>query len=154
MLNRLDALQKYKRLILLDLMYKINHLKQPLYTFQVRNPGGTFLPVTYLLTDGEDSNILVATIQQIKKAYNKKRHKISYQQPQYFFTDNSAAEQLAIKKAFHGTYKNEDEVIHLLYQVHSRQTLKKRVKNQDIRKEIYSTFYYHTTEAFAKDAVN
>jgi len=79
--NRLDALRKYGRLTLLNSTHKTNHLKWPLYTFQVRDPGGTFLPVTHLLTDGEDSNILTAAMRQIKKAYNKGRRETSHWQP-------------------------------------------------------------------------
>ncbi|XTI89210.1 hypothetical protein V2W45_1239431, partial [Cenococcum geophilum] len=62
----------------LNLTHKTNYLKWPLYTFQVRDPRDTFLLVTYLLTNGEDSNILTAAMRQIKKAYNEERRKISH----------------------------------------------------------------------------
>lgn len=121
----------------------------------VRDSAGSFIPARHLLTDGEDSNILSLAIRVLKKCCNDGLADWKSWRPRYFLTDDSAAEQLAIKKAFRGMYEmgDEDEVIHLLCQVHSRRALERKVKNEEIRKEIFSAPYYHSTEHAARSAV-
>lgn len=155
-LHRLDTLRKRGRLTLLDSTHKTNFLGWYLYTFMCRDEAGSFIPSCHLLTDGEDSNILAEAILVIKKWLNQGLQDWQHWKPRYFLTDDSAAEQLAIKKAFKGVYAwgGEDEIKHFLCQVHSRRTIDKRIKDAEIRAELYSTLYYHTGKNQAELAVN
>lgn len=64
-------------------------------------------------------------------------------------TDDSAAEQLAVQNAFKGIYDGELDVKHLLCQVHSDRTLRKRVPVKAIQDEIRAALYCRTTETGA-----
>ena len=49
-------------------------------------------------------------------------------QPRFVHTDDSAVEQLAIRRAFPGLQEGEQEVDHLLCTVHTMRTLSDRVR--------------------------
>jgi hypothetical protein len=118
--HRLEKLRCHGRLVLMDSTHKTNLLGWYLYTLMVRDRYDNYIPCAHLLTDGEDSNILSAALCTIKRwCRNLVTNEYEQWEPRYFLTDDSAAEQLAIKKAFRGMYElgGEIEVKHLLCQV-------------------------------------
>jgi len=85
----------------------------------VRDEFGSWIPAVHLLSAHEDSDILKGALQQLKTwcmgGWNLR----------YMLTDDSAAEQAAVKKAFLGLKAGKQEVDHLLCRVHSNRTLQR-----------------------------
>jgi len=125
--HRLDSLRSRGYRSLMDSTHKTNYLGWYLYTVLVRDEFASGIPCAHVLTDGEDSQILTAGLRKIKQWCNRGRAESKQWTPRYFLTDDSAAEQLAVQNAFKGIYDGELDVKHLLCQVHSDRTLRKRV---------------------------
>jgi hypothetical protein len=144
--HRLNSLRSRGYLSLIDSTHKTNYLGWYLYTVLVRDEFASGIPCAHVLTDGEDSQILTAGLRKIKQWCNRGRAESKQWTPRYFLTDDSAAEQLAVQNAFKGIYDGELDVKHLLCQVHSDRTLRKRVPVRAIQDEIRAALYCRTTE--------
>jgi len=113
----------------MDSTHKTNKLGWYLYTIMVRDEYGAWIPAAHLLTNGEDSDILAEAMRYLKRWSKGQK---GQWQPRYFLTDDSAAEQAAVRKAFPGLVEGEQEVDHLLCRWHVWQTMTKRIKDHDI----------------------
>lgn len=147
--HRLDSLRSRGYLSLMDSTHKTNYLGWYLYTILIRDEHDSGIPCAHILTDGEDSQILAAGLRMIKQWCNLGRAQSKHWTPQYFLTDDSVAEQLAVQKAFRGIHEGELDVKHILCQVHSDRTLRKRVPVREIQDEIRAALYRRTSEVGA-----
>ena len=152
--HRLDSLRSSGYLSLMDSTHKTNYLGWYLYTIMVRDEFLSGIPSAHVLTDGEDSEVLAAGLQVIKQWCNRGRVNAQQWIPRYFLTDDSAAEQLAVQKAFKAVDEGEEDVEHILCQVHSDRTLTRRVPVGEIRDEIRAALYRRTTEAGALENID
>ena len=114
------------RLSLMDSTHKTNYLGWYLFTIMVRNDTGSFRPCAHFLTSNKDSLTIAKCLHRIKRWCRKAWN------PRYYITDDSPAEQLAVKLAFRGLKEGEQEVTHLHCRVHLERTLERRIKNKDI----------------------
>lgn len=108
----------------MDATHDTNHLKWYLSTFMVRDEHKSWIPAAFFLYDRQDARIISESLLHIKgwtSLYCQRRW-----QPRYFLTDDSAAEQAAVQRAFPGLIAGEMEVDHLLCVVHSERTLRRR----------------------------
>jgi hypothetical protein len=91
-------------LTLMDSTHNSNKLKWYLTTLMVRDEHHSWIPAVYFLHNKQDSEVLAASLRQIKQWCRQKW------QLRYIITDDSAGEQTAIKKAFRGLGEGEQEV--------------------------------------------
>jgi hypothetical protein len=128
MKRRLDSLIRHGILTLMDSTHKTNYLGWYLYTLMVRDPFGSHVPCAHVLVDSEDSNVLCAGLRRIKRWCREVTdNQLRVWEPRYILTDDSASEQLAVKKAFRGAEEGELQPSHLLCTVHSDRTLRRRL---------------------------
>lgn len=111
----------------MDATHKTNWLGWLLYTIVVCNQYGSWLPVAQFVTSDGDGDIVAAALQTLKRWCKEVNYKW---QPRYILTDDSAVEQKAVKLAFRGLIDGEQEVDHLLCQVHSERTLRRRLAGE------------------------
>ena len=88
----------------MDSTHKLNQLSWKLFTVMVRDEHGSWIPGAHMLSDNEDGDIVAVFLQQIKTWCRKSW------QLKYITTDDSAAEQRAVKLAFPGLIAGELEV--------------------------------------------
>ena len=76
--------------------------------------------------------------------------------PRFFLTDDSAAEFLAVQKAFPGLVEGEPEVTHLLCRVHSMRTLERNLKKKEkiAMNHILVALKYRRTSIGCDDSLN
>ena len=115
----MPILKKHGKLTLMDATHDTNHLKWLLYTVMVRDSSGSWLPLAHFLTEKGDGDIIVLALRKIKGW--------SGWIPRYFITDDSAAEQRAVRLVFPGHIIGEIEVDHLLCRVHYERTINRRL---------------------------
>lgn len=101
MAKRLEKLNRHGVLSLMDSTHKTNLLKWYLYTVMVRDGYGSYIPCVHYLVDGEDSDILIVCL---RKTQDWCRRLVVQEWmawvPRWFLTDDSAAEQKAVRIAF------------------------------------------------------
>lgn len=94
--DRIRILTRRGHLTLMDSTFSTNRLKWPLYTLMVWDESGCWIAAAHLLASNEDSAILAEALRRIK----------TWCQGgwilRYMLTDDSAAEQAAVKEAFPG----------------------------------------------------
>ena len=91
----------------------------------VRNEQANWCPAAHILASSESSEILAVGLRRIKQMCHYSWNL------RYILTDDSAAEQKAVKLAFHGLIDGENEVSHLLCRVHSERTLDRNLKGKE-----------------------
>lgn len=100
----------------------------------------------------EDGNIIAQFLRQIKTWCRY------FWNLRYVITDNSAAEQRAVKLAFPGLIvTGEIEVSHFLCRIHSERTLNRTLvgdKCKEARRHLYSALYYRKTSMGCEDSIN
>lgn len=115
----------------------------------VRDHTGSWRIVGHLLAQTEDGDILAETLKVFKKW--SKRWLL-----RYMLTDDSAAEQKAVREAFPDLDAGEQEVTHLLYLFHSDQTLKRNFKGDKLKKTfryMHSALHYRCTEVGCLESI-
>lgn len=122
----------------MDSTHKTNKLGWYLFTVMVRDEGNSWIPYAYFLSMYEDGDILATTLRQIKEWCRP----YTGWKLRYFITDDSAAEQRAVKLAFRGLIDGEIEVSHFLCRVHSERTLRRNLSPKK-----YSTSFAHLYKA-------
>ena len=115
--DRIMKLRRRGHLTLMDSTHCTNALGWYLYTLMVRDEYGSWIPSAHLLSAWEDSEVLAEALCKVKAWC------LGGWTLRYMLTDDSAAEQAAVKKAFRGLEAGEQEVDHLLCRVHSNRTL-------------------------------
>ena len=121
--HRINILRLRGYLTLMDSTHDTNWLGWYLYTMAVRDKTGSWRPCVYLLAETEDGDILAEAFQVIKQwcgGHGGWRFC-------YMLTDDSAAEQRAVRLAFQGLEEGATEITHLLCVFHSEQTLKRNL---------------------------
>ena len=110
----------------MDATHDTNHLKWLLYTVMVRDSSGSWLPLAHFLTEKGDGDIIALALRKIKGW--------SGWIPRYFITDDSTAEQRAVRLVFPGYIIGEIEVDHLLCRVHYERTINRRLAGDTLVK--------------------
>ena len=100
----------------MDSTHNTNALKWKLFTVMVRDEYGSFWPSGHMLSSNEDADIIAEFLKTLKKW-------LRIWHPRYAVTDDSAAEQKAVRLAFRGHQDGEQEVSHFLCRTHSERTL-------------------------------
>ena len=83
-------------LALIDSIYNINGLKWYLFTIAARSEHGRWILYAYMLAQYEDGDIVTAFLRQIKQWCGGRGGWLL----RYMITDDSAAEQRAVRLAF------------------------------------------------------
>ena len=142
----LDVLRRRGYLTLMDATHDMNGLRWYLFTAMVRDEINCWHPSAHMLCDAQDSNIISRFLLKLKHW--------CYWQPRYFLTDDSAAEQLAVKKAFPGFGVDDFEVTHLLCRVHSMRSLDRALKTQKAaRNHLIAALKYRKTSLGCDDSI-
>lgn len=150
----LELLQQRGCFAMMDATHKTNWLGWLLYTISVRNNEGSWLPVAHFLTKEQDGDIIAASLIQIKQWCVEATGK-----PwdlRYFLTDDSAAEQKAMRIAFRCLEAGETEVQHFLCQVHSERTLRRQLAGKQCEASLgfmLAALKYRRTQAGCLDSI-
>ena len=116
---RLQVLRTRGWLALCDATHNTNTLGWKLFTLMIRDGDTKYLPCAHFLTSGEDADIIrdcMIAVQELTEDAATG----TWWQPSSVLTDDSAAEQLAVKEAF--SYDTE----HILCHKHLNTTYRKR----------------------------
>ena len=89
----LDTLKARGYLTMMDSTHQTNHLDWKLFTLTVCDGYGTWVPCAHFLSKYEDHDIVARCLDVVIEASDGWH-------PRYFMTDDSVAEQLAVKKCF------------------------------------------------------
>jgi len=119
---RLTVLLRRGVLVLMDATHNTNKGDWPLFTLMVRDEHGVWCAWAHFLASNQTAELISGALTTIKRWCQGLPHL------RYFLTDDSAAEQSAVKKAFPGLLAEELEVFHCLCTVHSMRTLDRKLK--------------------------
>lgn len=142
--DRLKALEPHGVLTLFDSTHDVNIHGFNLFTFMVRDKYGAWIPAAHALLESESGELVGKTISTIHSWTGGKWV------PQYFLTDDSAAEQLGVRLAFEGT---GIETEHLLCTVHSMRTLIRRLGSHPESRKLLTDAIYAKTETECLDLI-
>ena len=145
----------------MDATHKTNWLVWLSYTILVRDEQGIWLLVAHFLTQGSDGDIVAEALITIKKWVSMYTTKgVSHAQGlwnlKYMLTDDSAAEQKAVKIAFRGLLDGEMEVTHPLCRVHGERTLRRRLagdKCKHCRKHLLAALKFRKTSIGCDESI-
>ena len=87
----------------MDSSHHTNHLKWKLFTVMVRSEYGRWIPYAHMLTDHEDGDINAAFLRKLKQWCGGR----GGWRLRYMLTDDSSAEQKAVRLAFRGLQDGE-----------------------------------------------
>ena len=138
-------------LFLMDSTHNTNALKWKLFTVMVRDEYGSFWPCGHMLSSNEDADIVAAFLKVIKRWLK------GGWRPRYAVTDDSAAEQKAVRLAFRGLQDGEQEVSHFLCRTHSERTLNRALGGDKCKKSkehLYKALYFRKTRPGCEDSIN
>ncbi len=119
LLNQIKKLWCHRHLTIMNFTHCINALRWYLYTMMVQNKFKSWISAVHLLFAYENSNILKKALQQLKTWCMRGWNLC------YMLTDDSAAKQTTVKKAFLKLKAEKQKVNHLLCRVHSNCTLQR-----------------------------
>lgn len=97
---------------------------------------GCWRPCGHLLAEFEDGDILAAGMKVLKQWAGGVSSDLQGWRFQYMITNDSAAEQRAVRLAFPGLEGGERVVTHLFCIFHLKQTLKQRLKGPSCEKSL------------------
>ena len=137
----------------MDSTHKTVRLKWYLFTIFVRDDVGSWIPASFFMTQKQDAEIIEACLRLLIEWCGGLQGWVL----KYMLTDDSAAEQLAVRNAF--GYDPADEnprVQHLLCTKHSWETLKKRINNkkEDCRRHMLAALYARRSEETCLQSVD
>lgn len=136
-------------LFLMDSTHDSNSLKWKLFSLMVRDEHACWWPCAHMLSSNEDGDIIEAFLICVK---NWCRRWI----PRYAITDDSAAEQRAVRLAFRGLDAGEQEVSHFLCRTHSERTLNRQLAGDRCKKSrdhLYKALYLRKTGGGCEDSI-
>ena len=108
-----------RHLIIMNFTHYINALRWYLYTMMIQNKFESWISAVHLLSAYKNSDILKRALQQLKIWCMREWNLC------YMLTDDSAAKQVTVKKAFLKLKAKKQKVNHLLCKVHSNCTLQR-----------------------------
>jgi len=121
--NQIKKLWCCRHLTIMNFTHCTNALRWYLYTIMIQNKFESWISVIHLLFAHKNSDILKKALQQLK-TWCIRRWNLHY-----ILTDDSAAEQATVKKAFLELKAEKQKVNHLLCRVHSNCTLQRYIKD-------------------------
>ncbi len=104
-----------------------------------------------MLSDNENGDIVAVFLQQIETWCRNSW------QLKYIITDDSAAEQRAVKLAFSGSIEGELEVSHFLFCIYSERAMNRTLAGDacaEARGHLYRALYYRKTAIRCEDSIN
>ena len=137
----------------MDSSHNTNALKWKLFTIMARSEHGRWVPCAHLLSPTEDGNIVAAFLRKIKDWCGGR----GAWPLRYIITDDSAAEQKAVRLAFRGLEEGEQQVDHFLCRKHSERTLKRELSAKTCKKSfehLFQALYYRYSEQGCLDEIN
>ena len=146
-------LRRRGHLALMDATHNTNTLKWKLFTVMARSEDGRWIPCAHMLSATEDGNIVGAFLRKIKQWCGGR----GAWRLRYMITDDSAAEQKAVRLAFRGLEEGEQQVDHFLCRKHSERTLKRELGADSCKKSfehLYKALYYRFSEQGCLDEVH
>jgi len=141
--SRLAVLQRRGVLVHMDATHNTNMRGWPLFTLMVRDEHGEWCACAHFLASNQTAELISGALTTIKRWCQGLPHL------RYFLTDDSAAKQSAVKKAFPGLLAGELEVSHFLCTVHSMRTLDRKLKAKKYaapKKNLLSAMFGCTTK--------
>ena len=137
----------------MDSTHNTNALKWKLFTVMARSEHGRWVPCAHMLSPTEDGNIVAAFLRKIKEWCGGR----GAWRLRYMITDDSAAEQKAVRLAFRGLEEGEQQVDHFLCRKHSERTLKLKLAGDSCKKSfehLYKALYYRFSEQGCLDEIH
>ncbi len=150
---RLNFLRRRGHLALMDSTHNTNTLKWKLFTVMARSEHGRWIPCAHMLSPTEDGNIVAAFLRRIKLWCGGR----GAWRLRYMITDDSAAEQKAVRLSFRGLEEGEQQVDHFLCRKHSERTLKRELGADNCKKSfehLYKALYYRFSEQGCLDEIH
>jgi hypothetical protein len=145
--ERIELLCWRGHLALMDATHGTNKLGWYLYTVMVRDENGTHRPVAHFLTRRQDGDIVAAALKELRGWTGGPEG----WQCRWFLTDDSAAEQKAVREAFPSTPGGGEETGHLLCRFHMGQQLTRRFrKSHPALAHLLAILRYRRTRAGAE----
>jgi len=108
-----------RHLTIMNFTHCTNALRWYLYTMMIQNKFESWISAVHLLFAHKNSDILKRALQQLKTWCMREWNLC------YMLTDDSAAKQVTVKKAFLKLKAKKQKVNHLLYKVHSNHILQR-----------------------------
>lgn len=141
--HRLQVLLRRGHLTLMDATHDTNRLKWYLFTLMVRDENCAWIPVSHMLLQHQNSDIISEGLKVLQEWCGDRWL------CQYFLTDDSAAEQTAVRKAFEDNPSSTTSPQHLLCRVHSERTLLRKLtgkENKEVTSHIIAALKVRQTE--------
>jgi hypothetical protein len=130
----------------MDSTHCSNKLGWPLYTVMVRDEQGHQRPVAHFLARRQDGDIVASALKELRRWTGG----VEGWRCRWFLTDDSAAEQKAVREAF-PPVPGEQETGHLLCQFHMGQTLTRRFrKSHPAYPHLFTILRHRRTRAGAE----
>ena len=118
-----------------------------------RSEHGRWIPCAHMLSLTEDGNIIGAFLRRVKAWCGGR----GAWRLRYMVTDDSPAEQKAVRLAFRGLEEGEQEVDHFLCRKHSERTLKRELGGEGCKKSfehLYKALYYRHSAPGCMEEIN
>jgi hypothetical protein len=151
--SRLETLCRRGFLTLMDATHNTNSLAWQLYTLMVRDECGQWIPCGHFLTAHHDGSIIAEGL----KVFREWTGGEEGWQLAYMLTDDSAAEQMAVRRAFPAREDGTQPVQHLLCTTHSERTLNRRLAGkgkEKVRRCMFKALRTRRTIAGCRESVN
>ena len=103
-----------------DATHETNVGGHNLFSFLVGDKYGIYIPAAHAVVERESSQVLQTVFMTLRR--------VTAWSPCYILTDNTVIQQLAVRDTFPGLVHRQLEITHLLYTIHSMQTLMKHFK--------------------------
>jgi len=142
-LSGLAVLQPRGVVVLVDATHITNKSGWPLFTVMVRDEHGVRCACAHFVASNQMAELISGALTTITKWCQGLPHLC------YSSTDDNAAKQSAVKKAFPGILAGELEVSHFLCTVHSMRTMDRKLKAKQYaapKKHLLSTMFGRTTK--------
>ena len=137
----------------MDSTHNTNSLKWKLFTLAARSEHGRWIPCAHMVSQYEDGDIVGTFLCTVKKWCGGRGAWLL----RYMVTDDSAAEQRAVKLAFRGLEAGEQEVQHLLCRRHCEQTMKRELAAKNCKasfEHLYKALYFRLTQAGCLESIH
>ena len=137
----------------MDSTHNTNTLTWKLFTIMARSEHGRWIPCAHMLSLTEDGNIIGAFLRRVKAWCGGR----GAWRLRYMITDDSSAEQKAVRLAFRGLEEGEQEVDHFLCRKHSERTLKRELGGEGCKQSfehLYKALYYRHSAPGCMEEIN